>query len=520
MLESKIQFTNMTDLLMPVVVATIALFVGSLVGYYVRQSIARKRAGTIEAELQKRISQTKKTVEEMMAKSKAKIEENEKKSYVDLEERQKLVLKAETRLFKKEEEIEEKEKEASSKEKEIAEKLEKLKEVKKELDLMKDEEIKKLEKIAGLNKIQAKDELLARMEKEYEVDTLERIRKLEERGYDNYEKKAKEIISHAIQGYALSQTQEITTSSIAIPSDEIKGRIIGKEGRNIRAFEKATGVELIVDETPGLVIISSFNPVRREIAKIALDKLLRDGRIQPARIEQEIERAEQEIAKKIKEAGEAAVYETGVLDLPDKLIQILGRLQFRTSYGQNVLDHSIEVAHLSAVMAAEIGVNVALCRKAGLLHDIGKALDYKVEGSHTDIGGKILEKFNIDPVIISAVKSHHEEYPYESVESRIVQAADQISGARPGARKDTLEHYLKRLEDLEDIALSFQGVEKAYAIQGGRELRIFVQPRDVTELEAHKVAKSVAQKIQEELRYPGEIKVLLIRESRIIEYAK
>lgn len=510
----------MTDLLTPIVVAIIALLIGALVGYYVRQSIARKRAGTIEAELQKRITQTKQTIDEMMSKSKEKIEEMERKSYSDLEERQKVVIKAENRLFKKEEESDLKEKNIATKEKEIADKIERLKEIKREIEAMREDEIKKLEKIAGLNRIQAKDELLGKIEKEYESETLERIRKMEDRGTDQYERKAREVITHAVQGYALTQTQEITTSSVAIPSDEIKGRIIGKEGRNIRAFEKATGVELIVDETPGLVIISSFNPVRREIAKIALEKLLRDGRIQPSRIEQEIEKAEQEITKKIKEAGEAAIYETGVLDLPDKLVQILGRLQFRTSYGQNVLNHSIEVAHLAAAIAAEIGLNVAVCRKAGLLHDIGKALDYKVEGSHADIGGKILEKFDVDPVIISAVKAHHEEYPYESLESRIVQAADQISGARPGARKDTLENYLKRLEDLEDIALSFHGTDKAYAIQGGRELRVFVQPKEIDELEAHKLAKEIAQKIQDELRYPGEIKVLLIRESRIIEYAK
>lgn len=510
----------MTDSLTPIVVAIVSLAVGSLVGYYVRQSIARKRAGTIEAELQKRITQTKQTIDEMMSKTKEKVEEIERKSYSDLEERQKVVIKAENRLFKKEEEFEAREKGITTKEKEISDKLEKLKEIKREIEAMREDEIKKLEKISGLNKIQAKDELLERIEKEYESETLDRIRKLEDRGVDQYEKKAREIITHAVQGYALSQTQEITTSSVAIPSDEIKGRIIGKEGRNIRAFEKATGVELIVDETPGLVIISSFNPVRREIAKIALEKLLHDGRIQPSRIEQEIEKAEQEISKKIKEAGEAAIYETGVLDLPDKLVHILGRLQFRTSYGQNVLDHSIEVSHLAASIAAELGLNVATCKKAGLLHDIGKALDYKIEGSHADIGGRILEKFDVDPVIVSAVKAHHEEYPYESLESRIVQAADQISGARPGARKDTLENYLKRLEDLEDIALSFKGVDKAYAIQGGRELRVFVHPKDIDDLEAHKLAKEVAQKIQDELRYPGEIKVLLIRESRIIEYAK
>ncbi|HNY36049.1 MAG TPA: ribonuclease Y [Candidatus Pacearchaeota archaeon] len=503
-----------------IVAAIVSLFVGGIIGYYIRQSIARKRAGTIEAELQKKITQTRQTAEEIMSKAKAKAEEIENKSYADIEERQKVVIKAENRLFKKEEEIEAKDKQTVEKEKEAVEKLEKAKQVRDELDQLRIESIKKLEKIAGLNKEQAKVELLEKTEKEYEVDVLERIRKLELRGIEQYEKKAKEIIATAVQSYALPQTQEITTSSVVLPSEEIKGRIIGKEGRNIRAFEKAAGVELIVDETPGLVIISSFNPVRREVAKIALEKLLRDGRIQPARVETEIEKATEEVNKKIREAGEAAVYETGVLDLPEKLIQVLGRLQYRTSYGQNVLNHSIEVAHLAAALASEIGINVALCKKAGLLHDIGKALDYKIEGSHTDIGAKILEKFNIDPAIISAMKSHHEEYPYESSEAVIVQTADQISGARPGARKDTLENYLKRLEDLEDIANSFNGVEKSYAIQGGRELRVFVKPKEVDDLTAHKLAREVAQKIQQELKYPGEIKVMVIRESRVTEYAK
>jgi ribonuclease Y len=510
----------MTELFPIVATSTIFLLVGSVVGYYVRQSIARKRAGTIEAELQKRITQTKQTVEDLLAKAKEKTEALEEKTYNDIEERQKVIIKAENRIFKKEEELETKEKEIDKKDKEAIDKLEKLKDLKNDLDVLKNEAIEKLEKIAGLNKEQAKNELLEKAEREYQAEVLERVRKLEERGVDQYEKKAKEIISTAVQCYALSQAQELTTSSVAIPSDEIKGRIIGKEGRNIRAFEKAAGVELIVDETPGLVIISSFNPIRREIAKIALEKLLHDGRIQPSRVEQEIEKAEQEINKKIKEAGEAAVYETGVLDLPDKLVQVLGRLQYRTSYGQNVLSHSIEVAHLSSVIASELGLNVALAKKAGLLHDIGKALDYKIEGSHTDIGAKILEKFEIDPAIITAVKSHHEEYPYESLEARIVQAADQISGARPGARKDNLENYLKRLGDLEDIALSFNGVEKAYAIQGGRELRVFVKPKDIDDLTAHKMAREIAQKIQQELKYPGEIKVNVIREMRVIEFAK
>lgn len=506
--------------ILSIAVAIVALIVGGVVGYYIRQSIARKRAGTIEAELQKKITQTRQIAEEIMSKAKEKVEEIEKKTSVDLEERRQVVIKAENRLFKKEEEIELKDKQTTEKEKEVVEKLEKIKQIREQLDQLRTESIEKLEKIAGLNKEQAKVELLEKTEKEYEVEVLERIRKLELRGVEQYEKKAKEIIATAVQSYALPQTQEITTSSVVLPSEEIKGRIIGKEGRNIRAFEKAAGVELIVDETPGLVIISSFNPVRREVAKIALEKLLRDGRIQPARVETEIEKATEEVNKKIREAGEAAVYETGVLDLPEKLVQVLGRLQYRTSYGQNVLNHSIEVAHLAAALASEIGLNVALCKKAGLLHDIGKALDYKIEGSHTDIGAKILEKFNIDPAIISAMKSHHEEYPYESSEAVIVQTADQISGARPGARKDTLENYLKRLEDLEDIANSFVGVEKSFAIQGGRELRVFVKPKDVDDLTAHKLAREIAQKIQQELKYPGEIKVMVIRESRVTEYAK
>jgi ribonuclease Y len=510
----------METALIAIIVGIAALLLGGVIGYFIRQSIARRRAGTIEAELQKKINQTRQTAEELIAKAKEKVEETEKRISGELEERQKVVIKAENRLFKKEEDIDNREKQVAGQEKEVGEKIEKLRGLKKELEDLKDESIKKLEKIASLSREQAKEELMAKAEKEYQVEILDRIRKLEERGTEQYEKRAKEILTTAVQGYALAQTQEITTSSIPLPSEDIKGRIIGKEGRNIRAFEKAAGVELIVDETPGMVIISSFNPVRREIAKIALEKLLRDGRIQPARVEQEIEKAEQEVNKKIKEAGEAAVYETGVLDMPEKLIQVLGRLQYRTSYGQNVLSHSIEVSHLAAALAAELGLNVAICKKAGLLHDIGKALDYKIEGSHTDIGVKILEKFNIDPLVISAMKSHHEEYPYETPEAVVVQTADQISGARPGARKDTLENYLKRLEDLEDIAVSFVGVEKAYAIQGGRELRVFVKPKDVDDLTAHKLARDIAKKIQEELKYPGEIKVNVIREMRVIEYAK
>ncbi|HAS92193.1 MAG TPA: ribonuclease Y [Clostridiales bacterium] len=503
-----------------VIVSSLSFIFGGTLGYYIRQSIARKRAGSIEAELQKRLIQTKKNAEDIIIKAREKAEKIETSTKADLEERQKLVIKAEERVFKKEEVLEEKEKKIVKDEQDLKRKVDRVREIKEDIEKVKESTLKELEKIAGLKKEEALEKLFEKTEKEYAADLAERIRKLELRGVDQYEIKAKEILATAMQGYAIPQATEITTSTVIIANDEIKGRIIGKEGRNIRAFEKVTGVELIVDETPGSVMISCFNPIRREIAKITLEALIKDGRVQPARIEAECEKAQQLLAKKIKDAGEAATYEAGVLDLPDKLVRVLGRLQFRTSYGQNVLWHSVEVSLLASQIASELNLDSSLCKKAGLLHDIGKALDYQVEGSHTDIGAKILEKFNIKPEIISAVKSHHEEYPYESIEAKIIQIADQVSGARPGARKDTLENYLKRLGDLEDIALAFEGIDRAYAIQGGREVRIFVKAEKVNDYEAQKLAKNIASKIQDELRFPGEIKVNVIRETRIIEYAR
>ncbi|MDD2548077.1 MAG: ribonuclease Y [Candidatus Pacebacteria bacterium] len=508
------------DELTLVIVSSLLFGLGIVIGYYIRQSIARKRAGSIEAELKKRLEQTKKNAENIILKARERANKIEVTTKSDLEERQKLVIKAEERVFKKEEILEEKEKTIKKDEESLKHKIEKVKEIKTEIEEIKNDCLKELEKIANLKKEQALEKLTKKIEKEYSADLTQRIRKLEQRGIDQYEIKAKEILATAMQSYAISHATEITTSTVAIQNDEIKGRIIGKEGRNIRAFEKVTGVELIVDETPGSVMISCFNPIRREIAKITLEALIKDGRVQPARIEAEYEKAQKLLAKRIKDAGEAAVYEAGVLDLPEKLIKVLGRLEFRTSYGQNVLWHSVEVSLLGAQIASELGLDVNLCKKAGLLHDIGKALDYQVEGSHTDIGAKILEKFDIKEEIISAVKSHHEEYPYESIEAKIIQIADQISGARPGARKDTLENYLKRLGDLEDIALSFQGVEKVYALQGGREVRVFVKTDQINDYEAQKLAKNIASKIQDELRFPGEIKVNVIRETRIIEYAR
>ena len=358
------------------------------------------------------------------------------------------------------------------------------------------------------------------VEKESEEDVLARMKKLEQSGAEKIEEKAKGILATTIQRLSNSVTSDMLTTNVAIPSDEIKGKIIGKEGRNIKAFERCTGVEVIVDDTPGSITISSFDPVRRQIAKTALEKLIADGRIQPAKIEDMVKASEEEINKTIKEKGEEAVYETGVLGLDPKVISILGRLHFRTSYGQNVLAHSIEMTHIAGMLAEEIGANVQVAKAGALVHDIGKALDHEVVGTHVEIGRRILQKFGTDENIIKAMQAHHEEYPYETIESMIVQSADAISGGRPGARRDSVENYLKRLKDLEAVANSFKGVEKSYALQAGREIRIFVTPSEVTDLESKKMARDIALRIESELKYPGEIKVSVIRESRTIEFAR
>jgi ribonuclease Y len=346
------------------------------------------------------------------------------------------------------------------------------------------------------------------------------LQKLEGEANDTITNRAKELIVQAAQRYAASQVAEITTTTVVLPSDEIKGRIIGKEGRNIKALERLTGVEIIVDDTPEAVVLSAFDGVRRHIAKLALEKLIKDGRIQPAKIEEKVEEAQKDIIQEIKQAGEAAAYDVGLVGVDPKLVTVLGRLKFRTSYGQNVLMHSLEVAHIAAGIAAEVGGDVAVAKKAGLFHDIGKALDHQIEGTHVDIGIKVLEKFGVEKEVILAMRSHHEEYPYETLESRIVQTADVISAARPGARKDTVENYLKRLADLEAIASSFLGVEKSYAIAAGRELRVFVKTDEVDDAQTKILARDIANKIQTELKYPGEIKVTVIRETRIIDYAR
>jgi len=508
------------NLLIPLIAGIVAISLGSILGYYTRQSIAKRNYRTIEARLQKKISQAKTQTEEILAGAQKEANQILETTKKETDERRIALFNTERVLLKRENILENKLSAFESTERAFQEKVRKLREIKESLESLKTEALEKLERISGLPRKEAKKELLENLEKEYQKEILEKIKKLETESQDQFERKAKEILAQAIQKFALSQAQEITTTTVPLPSEEIKGRIIGKEGRNIRTLEKLTGVEIIVDETPEAVVISGFDPIRRQIAKTALEKLIQDGRIQPARIEETVEATQKEIASQIREAGEQAIYDTGLVGFDPKLVQLLGRLKFRTSYGQNVLLHSIEVSHLAAALAAEIGADSLICKKAGLLHDIGKAVDQQVEGSHVDIGIKILEKFGVEKEVIDAMKSHHEEYPYQTIEAVIVQAADQISGARPGARKDTLENYLRRLGDLENIALSFPGVERAWALQAGREIRVFVKPEEVDDLSAKKLAKEIANKIQEELKYPGEIKVNLIRENRVIEYAK
>ena len=502
------------------IVVFLLLFSGSVFGYFARQFIARKRADRIETTLKEKIEGAKKESDILILKAKKEASDILEKTVKETEEQKKEIFRAERLLFKRENLLGEKIANFENKEKDFNNKVDKLREIKINLEKLNNDALLNIERISSLSKEDAKKELMEIAEREYEREIINRLRKLEEEGEERFESRAKEILSIVIQRCALSHAQENTTTTVPIPSDEVKGRIIGKEGRNINTLEKLTGVEIIVDDTPEVVTISGFDPVRRHIAKNALEKLIKDGRIQPARIEEMVKKAEEEILIQMKEAGEKAVYETGIIGLNPRLVNLIGRLRFRTSYGQNALIHSIEVSHLAAGLAAEVGANVKIAQKAGLLHDIGKAMDHQVKGSHVDIGIKILEKFEVEKEVIGAMKSHHEEYSVESIEGTLVQVADQISGARPGARKDTLENYLKRLEDLEQIVSELPGIEKSYAIQAGRELRVFVRPSEVSDFEARKMAKEIANRIEEELKYPGEIKVTVIRENRAVEYAK
>jgi len=497
----------------------VSLPVGIAIGYYLRKGLAKKLTGSIEEKAEKLLAETKNKQRELLLQAKDKAIQIIDEAKKEEDGRRQDLLSAQKRLEKRESLFDQKLLELQEKQQKLYDKANQVEKVKAEIQKIKDDHLAKLEEISGLTKEEAKKFLLDRTEKIIKEELVIRIGKLERESSDVLDVKAKELLSLAIERCASSHATEITTTTITIPSDEMKGRIIGREGRNIKTIEQLTGTEIIIDDTPEAITVSGFSPIRRHVAKKALEKLILDGRIHPGRIEEAVEQAKKELAMDIKKAGEDAVYELGVSGFDPKLVQILGRLKYRTSFGQNALQHSLEVAHLSALLAEELGANVSVAKKAGLLHDIGKAVDHEVTGTHPEIGRDIAKKFNIPEEIIIPIATHHDDMP-PTLEAIIVKVADAISGARPGARKDTYEHYLQRLEDLEKVASSFDGVEKTYAIQAGREIRVFVTPDKIDDLGALKLAQEIAKKIEEELKYPGEIKVNVIREKRVVEYAR
>ena len=490
------------------------------IGYLVRQGIASRRASSAEERAKTRLQGAEHEASGIILEAKKKAADVLDAGQKEERERKREFDRLNDRILKREEELLQEAKDIAKSREKIQSKSDELVASQKELEETRDKISGELEKVAGLTREEAKRKILEEITERHNEELAKSLQKLDRDRMEEIEKKTLDIITTSIQRYSRSHVSELTTSVFQLPSEDFKGKIIGREGRNIRALERATGVELIVDETPDGIVISSFDPLRREIARLALEKLVKDGRIQPAKIEEKVEEAKTEMQKRMHEIGEAAAFEVGIYDLPQEIIQLVGRLNFRTSFGQNVLTHSIEMAYISGMLASELGANVEIAKKGALLHDIGKAIDHEVEGSHVEIGRNLLKKFGVQEEVIKAMQSHHEDYPYETLEARIVQAADAISAARPGARKDSLEDYIRRLTELENIATSFGGVEKAYAIQAGREVRVFVTPEAIDDLNAGKLARDIANRVQEELRYPGEIKVVVIREKRIIEYAR
>ncbi|MEK7081586.1 MAG: ribonuclease Y [Patescibacteria group bacterium] len=508
------------DLKIALLFAGASGLLGIAFGYFLRFIISLGKRGSMELEIKQMTLTAKEEAQKIIeeadkkaAKINREAEEAEKEKVVQSK-------KTEERLIKKEELLDKRQLDIDKEADRVKEKTEEVAKLKEEAEKLGESGKKELERVANMSAEDAKSELTKEVEKKYEEDLLVRMQKLEVANREKLERKAKDILTTTIQRLASSTATDAMVTSVPIPSEDIKGKIIGKEGRNIRAFERAAGVDLIIDDTPGFIVISSFDPIRRQVARVALENLILDGRIQPAKIEEVVEKAREEINKIIKEKGERAAYECGIFNLDQRIILILGRLYFRTSYGQNVLQHSIEMAHIAGMLAEELGGDVQIAKAGALLHDIGKAVDHEVQGTHVEIGRRILQKFGADNRIIQAMQSHHEEYPYETLESIIVQTADAISGGRPGARRDSVENYLKRLGDLEAIANSFEGIEKAYAIQAGREIRIFVNPEKISDLDAKKLARDIATRVEQELKYPGEIRVNVIRETKVIEYAR
>ncbi len=515
---------NMMMIAVAVIAAVVALIIGSLLGWNRRKSVAEKEISSAEEEATRIINEAIKSAEnkkrEAMVEAKEEILKQRSEYEKEVKERRADLQKQERRLQQKEENIDRKTDAIEKKEESLAEKHAQLDKQKEEIQLIRKSQTEMLERISGFTAEEAKAYLIEQVETEVTHETAMKIKEIESRAKDEADAKAKEIIATAIQRCAADQVSEITVSVVPLPNDEMKGRIIGREGRNIRTLETMTGVDLIIDDTPEAITVSCFEPVRREIARLALEKLIADGRIHPTRIEEMVEKAKREVDAVIKSEGERATFETGVRGLHPELVKMLGRLHYRTSYGQNVLRHSIEVSQLAGMMAAELGADVQAAKRAGLLHDLGKSVDHEMEGSHVALGVEFARKYHEKEDIVHAIQAHHGDVEPKTLVACLVQAADAISAARPGARRENLENYIKRLEQLESIASSFPGVEKSYAIQAGREVRVMVKPEEVSEDQMVLLARNLAKKIEDEMEYPGQIKVNILRETKAVEYAK
>ena len=493
---------------------------GLVAGYFIRQAISVRKTNSLEQKIKSQVEEAQTQAREIILKAQDKAAALYDEFKKEESERGTKLNRLENHLIKKEDLLNKQNQDIENKQKRASEELVKISSSKADVDELRKQAVEKLEKLADMRVGEAKESLLEMVKKDYQKDLIDSIRKLENDRREEIEKKSLSIITTALQRYARSHISEMTTTTFNLPDEDLKGKIIGREGRNIRALERLTGVEIIVDETPETIVISSFNPMRREIARLALDKLIKDGRIQPAKIEEKVDEAQRETDKRVMELGEEAVYELGIVDFPKEIVQLLGQLHFRTSYGQNVLHHSVEMGHIAGMIASELGANVEVAKKAALVHDIGKAIDHEVEGTHIELGRKLLKKYGVDELVIRAMEAHHDDYPHTTPEAFIVTTADILSGARPGARRDSVENYVKRLDGLEKIALDFEGVKSAFAVSGGREIRGFVIPERVDDFSALQLAKDISGRIQSEMKYPGEVKVNVIREMRAIEYAR
>jgi ribonuclease Y len=497
-----------------VVPAILAALIGIGIGYLLRQQLGSKKAQNVDGKIEEKLAAAKEKLQVLKVQAEKEAEEIRRKTETEVDQRRASIIELEKRVSEREEKLENKLESVEQREQELTSLREALEAERGRLATLQEEEQKHLTEISGLTKQQAEERIIEQVESQTKEEIVRRVRKLEQEGEHTLEEKARDILSTVIQRYASSHIAENSTSYVDVPDASMIGRIIGKEGRNIQQLERVTGCEIVIDETPNSIMISGFSPVRRQVAKRAIEALIKDGRVHPGRIEEVVEEAKKKINDDIREAGEACVYDLGIVDFPPQLVHLVGRMKYRTSYRQNILKHSWEAARIAIMLAEELGANVNIAKKATLLHDIGKAIDHEVEGNHVEIGEKIMRKFGIKEEIIKAAAAHHEDYPFDTREAIIVQVADAISAARPGARKENVGEYVKRMEDLEQIATSYTGVNKAYAIYAGREIRVFVEPKEIDDLAAIKLAQSIAKQIEQELTYPGDVKVNVIREIR------